>query len=102
MILLELGRVEVLEGELGRLELPGPGFDAVTFRALQPLDRGLGRLLAMLRPGGTLVAYKGKRARLEKELAGLDLEAAELSVLPLKVPFLEEERNLVLIRPKPR
>jgi 16S rRNA (guanine527-N7)-methyltransferase len=99
------------------MEKAAPGrFDLVVFRAFRPLEppvlKGLLRLLA---EGGVLAAWKGRRSALEEELgkletAGLLSSRADPSafsppaagglpweVLPVKVPFLEEERHLVLI-----
>jgi 16S rRNA (guanine527-N7)-methyltransferase len=94
--LLGLGNVRVLERELRGLE---ERFELVTFRAFSPLGRelpGLGRVLA---PGGWIVAYKGRRERIDQELAQADMASWETKVVPLQVPFLEEERHLVLLRP---
>lgn len=99
VILLGLANVTVAEQQLR--ELRGP-FELVTFRAFRPLSAsdlsGLRRLLA---PGGAVAAYKGKRARVDEELAAAGWGGAgeELTVLPLRVPFLEEERHLVVLRP---
>jgi 16S rRNA (guanine527-N7)-methyltransferase len=60
---LDLDRVQVVRGRAE--EQAGAGFDAVTARAVAPLD-GLVRLaLPMCRPGGRLVAMKGESAREE-------------------------------------
>jgi 16S rRNA (guanine527-N7)-methyltransferase len=91
--------------EEAEMEKAAPGrFDLVVFRAFRPLEppilKGLLRLLA---EGGVLAAWKGRRSAVEEELGRL--EAAGLlssrglrrEILPVKVPFLEEERHLVLI-----
>jgi 16S rRNA (guanine527-N7)-methyltransferase len=96
-ILLGLGNVSVVERQLREVQ---GSFDVVTFRAFRPLDgqtlSGLRRLLA---PGGALVAYKGRRERIAEELRALNLaEGAEAEVVALQVPFLEEERHLVILR----
>ncbi len=77
----------------------GEPFDIVTFRALTELTPKSARDLAQLvKPGGRLVAYKGRheRARAEAEAARAEFETVE--VLPLEVPFLDEERCLVIGR----
>lgn len=78
------------------------GYAVVTFRAFKPLDAQLlatlGRLTA---PGGWIAAYKGRRERLEAELAPLEGLITEQRIVPLEVPFLDEERHLVLLRPLP-
>ena len=57
-------------------ELTGLGADAVTARAVAPLDRLAGWALPMLRPGGRLLALKGERAAEELADAGTALEQA--------------------------
>jgi 16S rRNA (guanine527-N7)-methyltransferase len=89
--------------EEGPMEQAPPGrFRVVTFRAFRPLDRGILRgLFRLLEPGGVLAAYKGRRAVIEAELGPLAAEAGSWEALPVAVPFLEEERRLVVIRPHP-
>ena len=87
-------------------------FDLVTLRALSPLNPDftakLSRLLrqpqsntkttnAQARQGGFIAAYKGRRETAQIELAGLTGYTTEL--LPVTVPFLDEERCLVLLYP---
>jgi 16S rRNA (guanine527-N7)-methyltransferase len=98
-ILLELGNVTVAEKQLR--ELQGP-FDLVTFRAFRPLAaRELTGLRRLLAPGGAIVAYKGRRERVAAELRQIGLAGAgadRVKVVALRVPFLEEERHLVVLR----
>jgi 16S rRNA (guanine527-N7)-methyltransferase len=61
---LGLERVRVLRGRAE--EHVGAGFDAVTARAVAPLERLVGWALPLCRPGGVLVAMKGAGA--EEEL----------------------------------
>jgi 16S rRNA (guanine527-N7)-methyltransferase len=96
--LLRLDNVRVLELDLRSLQ---ERYELITFRAWSPLGRelaGLGRVLA---PTGIIAAYKGRRDRIDRELqealpAGADWQA---EVVALVVPFLDEERHLVLLRP---
>jgi 16S rRNA (guanine527-N7)-methyltransferase len=93
--------------EEGPMEHAPPGrFRLAVFRAFRPLDpvilRGLFRLLA---PGGFLAAYKGRRTVIEAELAALPAAPSGTpspEILPVAVPFLDEERHLVVIRPPAR
>ena len=68
----------------------GP-FDVIIFRAFRPLEKPiLDELLALLAPGGVLAAYKGKRAKIDEELEGIEsygLEAEDTR--NCRVPFLE-------------
>jgi 16S rRNA (guanine527-N7)-methyltransferase len=106
--LLGLGNVRVLETDIRGLK---ERFDLATFRAWSPLDRELPALRRVLVPGGWIAAYKGRRERIDQELqqAGLAAAAgrspaeparspAETAVVRLEVPFLAEERHLVLLR----
>jgi 16S rRNA (guanine527-N7)-methyltransferase len=70
-VLTELGLAAT--AERARVEeLPTASADVVTARAVAPLDRLLALTLPILRPGGVLLALKGRRA--SEELA----EAAEI------------------------
>ena len=114
---LSLSNVVVLETEMEKPALvPEGSFDVVVFRAFKPLLPALlKKLLALLAPGGVLAAYKGRRQVIDEEMgklfgtsielkAGGDIQCQNFAwekihweIIPLKVPFLEEERNLVLI-----
>lgn len=105
-LLLGLDNVEVVESEVERASGP---LDVVVFRAFRPfaelkLFRPLWR---NLRPGGALFAYKGKSFNARMELAALATDpllsgpAAAAEILDVWVPFLEEERCVVILR-KPR
>ncbi|MFP4636401.1 MAG: 16S rRNA (guanine(527)-N(7))-methyltransferase RsmG [Nitriliruptoraceae bacterium] len=63
-VTVHTGRAE----DLGRGDLAG-GFDAVTARAVAPLDRLVGLAAPFLRAGGTLFAIKGERWRDELDTA---------------------------------
>ena len=95
-VLLGLGNAGVREAQLQEVD---DRFDLVTFRAFSPLDRELPRLRDRVAPGGRIAAYKGRRDRLEEEILAAGLAAAEVEIRPLEVPFLPEERHLVLICP---
>jgi 16S rRNA (guanine527-N7)-methyltransferase len=91
---LGLSNVTVEETEM---EKAPPGrFDVVVFRAFRPLEKDILKgLFRLLVPGGHLAAYKGKREKIEQELAELPPKSREIH--PLVVPFLNEERHLVII-----
>jgi 16S rRNA (guanine527-N7)-methyltransferase len=95
LAVLGLSNAAVEEGEM---EKAAPGrFSLITFRAFHPLNpvilKGLFRLLL---PGGVLAAYKGRQEKVEEEMAAARAEGNWES-LPLDVPFLGEERRLVVI-----
>jgi 16S rRNA (guanine527-N7)-methyltransferase len=91
---LGLSNVTVEETEMEKA--PAGRFDVVVFRAFRPLEKDILKgLFRLLVPGGHLAAYKGKREKTEQELAELPPESREIH--PLFVPFLNEERHLVII-----
>jgi 16S rRNA (guanine527-N7)-methyltransferase len=94
-VLAGLSNTIVLEAQLH--ERVGR-YDLVTFRAFSPLDRDLPVLRSRVRPGGWIAAYKGKKKRLRQEISATGLEPEQVSIHALKVPFLDEERHLVLVR----
>jgi 16S rRNA (guanine527-N7)-methyltransferase len=99
LAVLGLANVMVAEAEMEKVSTP-PGFDLIVFRAFRPLGGGIIKaLLRLLKPGGTIAAYKGKRQAVEEEI-GRAAFPREISreIIPLEVPFLDEERHLLLIR----
>jgi 16S rRNA (guanine527-N7)-methyltransferase len=96
---LGLANVAVEEGPIE--EAPPRRFSIVAFRALKALEPAvLKSLFRLLRPGGFLAAYKGRRDAIDAELEGIKQYAGTWEILPCPVPFLEEERRLVIIHPK--
>jgi 16S rRNA (guanine527-N7)-methyltransferase len=106
---LMLSNVKILETEMEKA--PPEIADIVCFRAFHPLDAQLLKALFRLLKKDTyegaykrpyLAAYKGRREAIDAEMlplaAFLKQRNAEWSVLPCKVPFLDDERNLVLIQ----
>ena len=95
--LLEIDGCLVVESEIEREK---GLYDLVCCRAFGPLEQTFSGLAARLNPGGSLVFYKGTKAAVVKEIAELGGEPAgyELKIEPLTVPFLEEERQLLLFR----
>jgi 16S rRNA (guanine527-N7)-methyltransferase len=95
---LGLPNVVVVEADMEKLAIAvDDRYDLIVFRAFRPLDSAiLRRLFALLKPSGLLAAYKGRRQAIEEEMEGLQNVSWE--AIPLEVPFLEEERHLVLIR----
>jgi 16S rRNA (guanine527-N7)-methyltransferase len=94
---LALKNVSIEQGSVEEAE--GGRFDVVTFRAFKPLTRELtGDLFGLLRERGVLAAYKGKADKAACELASLGPLVGECRVLPCPVPFMNEERHLVIMR----
>jgi 16S rRNA (guanine527-N7)-methyltransferase len=98
-----LGLTNVTVEEIEMEKAAPARFDVIVFRAFRPLElpilKGLFRLL---KPGGALAAYKGKQQAVEAEMAEAEKLMPDLAgkweSIALKVPFLEEERRLVVIR----
>jgi 16S rRNA G527 N7-methylase RsmG len=68
------------------------------FRAVSPLTRRFLVSSGLAHRSPLIVAYKGRRERLEEELAGVRPYFGGVKLLSVAVPFLEEERTLVILR----
>ena len=96
---LELGNVQVLRAraeEAGELAM-----DVATARALAPLDRLTAWCLPLVRPGGTLLAIKGRSAAGELDAAAsalAELGATDWSVREVGGEVLAEPTTVVRIR----
>jgi len=101
--ILSLSNVEIIESEAERA--PG-SHDIVVFRAFRPFSefKLFKSIWKNLKPGGALFAYKGKQFNAKMELSGMAVDPVlggpfnDAEILPVWVPFLEEERCAVLIR----
>lgn len=98
--LLGLENVRIENSELEKI--PHESFEIATFRAFRPLEKKmLSNLLAVLKKGGALAAYKAKRKNIVEEMRLAN--CSSYNIIALDVPFLtdesaeEHERNLVLI-----
>ncbi|MBN2533626.1 MAG: 16S rRNA (guanine(527)-N(7))-methyltransferase RsmG [Spirochaetales bacterium] len=94
-ILLDLKNVEVFENDFKRLNRKA---DIITFRAFSGLDKILDDCFTLLNPGGSIIAYKGRRQKAEEELCGIDSKKVSVKINRVTVPFLEEERHLVMLK----
>jgi len=103
---LELTNIRVEEAEMETVARLGERhFDVAVTRAFKSLDDALtGKLFALLKQGGVIAAYKGRRQVIEEEMNRLLEFAGKASgeilweCIPVAVPFLDEERHLVLLR----
>jgi 16S rRNA (guanine527-N7)-methyltransferase len=98
---LPLPNVEILESAAE--QAPPEIADIVCFRALRPLaPKFIKVLFRLLKPGAWLAAYKGRREKILAEISplldSLSQQNAEWRVIPCRVPFLDDERNLLLIK----
>ncbi len=93
VMVLRLRNVEILPVPL---EMVRNRFEIVTFRAFRNLAEFFKPLLGITEPGGTICAYKGRRDVTEEEIAGLSRFNIPSRLVPLTVPFLNEERNMAV------
>jgi len=94
---LGLSNITVEEEELEKTA--GGRFSLVTFRAFKPLEpKLLTALFNTCAEGGVIAAYKGRREKIEQEMAPLKNSRWQWEALPYSVPFLDEERHLLIIR----
>jgi 16S rRNA (guanine527-N7)-methyltransferase len=78
---------------------PGGRFGLVTSRAFMPLTTdALKTMLRLLMPGGTVTAYKGRKEKIEEEQNAARKQYPHWEIFPCPVPFLDEERHLVVVR----
>jgi 16S rRNA (guanine527-N7)-methyltransferase len=97
---LPLPNVTIIEEQVERAK---GSYDIVTFRAFRPFERKLFRkVFGICSPGGHVVAYKGKADRAEAELEAITGLYEDAQILPIQVPFLDDERCLVVMRPVAR
>lgn len=98
LAVLGLGNVRLEQADIEKAR-SGP-FDLITFRAFRPLEPALLKaLLRLLTPGGKLAAYKGRLEKIQEEMAPIESLITDWEALPVQVPFLNEERHLVIIKP---
>ncbi len=70
-------------------------FDIITCRAFSSLEKIVKISRKIMPKKSLIIAYKGKKAKIEEEMKPYIKEKAE--IIPIKVPFLEAERNIILI-----
>jgi len=95
-ILLGLKNVRVIEKDFRHIKERYP---LVTFRAFSPLARELKNLKKITAEGGKVVAYKGRLERILPELSTLRQQVSHFTIRRVKVPFVSEERHLVIFSP---
>jgi 16S rRNA (guanine527-N7)-methyltransferase len=76
---------------------PSQGFHCILTRAFAPLPDIVKLTRHLLAEDGMLLAMKGRYP--EEELSGLNADSWTLEVASLKVPLLEGERHIIVIRP---
>lgn len=95
--LLSLDNVDILEAQV---EQARGSWDLLTFRAFRPFERKLfKKVFRLCASDGYVLAYKGRRDKAEAELAEIEGLYREVEIHSVKVPFLEDERCLVILTP---
>jgi 16S rRNA (guanine527-N7)-methyltransferase len=101
---LKLQGVNVVQGraeELGQQSEYRARFDLVTARAVARLNTLVEYLIPLTRQGGFVMAYKGPSAAeefMEAQRAIGVLGGEVVRFAPVSVPFLAEERRILLIK----
>jgi 16S rRNA (guanine527-N7)-methyltransferase len=94
--LLPLPNAEVIETQV---EHARGDYDLVVFRAFRPFEPKLfKRVFALCNPEGAVMAYKGKADKARAELAEIEGLYSSAEVVPISVPFLPDERCVVVMR----
>jgi 16S rRNA (guanine527-N7)-methyltransferase len=95
--LLGLENAEVVEEQVERVR---GSWDLVVFRAFRPFERKLfKRVFALCGPDGFVAAYKGRAERARAELGEIEGLYSSAVVERVEVPFLPDERCMVVMRP---
>ncbi len=93
---LPLSNVDIVETQI---EHARGSFDLIAFRAFRPFERKLfKRVFALCDKGGAVLAYKGKADKARAELAQIEGLYSSADIIPVEVPFLEDERCVVVLR----
>ncbi len=101
---LGLTQIDVVQGraeELGRNQQYRAQFDLVTARAVAPLNTLVEYLLPLTAPNGITMIYKGGGAPqefIDARKAIQKLGGETMRMAPVQVPFLDEQRFILLIR----
>lgn len=98
LVTLGIKNVTVMEKDVNKVK---EDFDLVTFRAFTPMEEGITKaLLSLLKPTGVIATYKGKKETILTECEEIAPLVSEPEILPLKVPFLEDERHILILKQK--
>jgi len=95
--MLNISNITVEEGELEKTKKES--FNLVTFRAFKPMEpKLLKTLISVLKKGGVIAAYKGRLEKIKQEMSAFGDSICNWEAIPYSVPFLDEERNILVIR----
>ncbi|MAA59358.1 MAG: 16S rRNA (guanine(527)-N(7))-methyltransferase RsmG [Alcanivorax sp.] len=92
---LKLDNVTVLKGRIESVPT-NQCYDTITSRAFSSLQNFVSVCLPLLEPEGELLAMKGQIPH--DEVAALQDQGLHIRVEPLNVPYLHEERHLIVVK----
>lgn len=92
---LKLDNVTVIKGRIEAVST-SQRYDTITSRAFSSLQNFVGVCLPLLEEGGELLAMKGQIPH--DEISQLQQQALDIHIEPLKVPYLHEERHLIVVK----
>jgi 16S rRNA (guanine527-N7)-methyltransferase len=95
--MLKISNITVEESELEKTQKES--FNMVIFRAFKPMEpKLLKNLTCVLKKEGIIAAYKGRLEKTKQEMASFKNFEHNWETIPYNVPFLEEERHILVIR----
>ena len=95
-VMMHASNVEVKSEDA---DLEKEQFDLVLFRALGQFTQYFPTLYRLTAVGGHLFAFKGRKEEIQHEIQSLAAEIQyKTEIKPAHVPFLEDERNFVIIK----
>ena len=87
-------RVEIIERDLREVDMK---YDTVVFRAFRQFADFLPMLRRITAERGRIAAYKGRIEIVKNELKAAGIAESGAEIVRLEVPFLDEQRNLVVL-----
>lgn len=95
---LGLNNVTIIEGQA---EHAKGSYNIITFRAFKPFEYKLfKKVFSLCRSDGYVLAYKGKKEKATAELEAIRSLYSSAKIEELSVPFLADERCLLVMQPK--
>lgn len=95
-ILGMVDRVDIIEEDLKSVK---GRFDIITLRAFREFGDFYKSMKAITAENGCIAAYKGRMNSILSDLKAVKLDAEKVETIELEVPFLEEDRHLLVINP---
>lgn len=94
---MKLENVTVVKGRVEAITA-NQQFDVVTSRAFTALDNFVSMCLPLLNESGEMLAMKGQVPA--QEIAILEQKGLDIEIRQLNVPYLHEERHLIVVKRK--